>query len=264
MSVDGVAAANTLLSWGTCRPGLCLYYVWQAYKAHGASAEGSYPTALDAWHGSPGQHYDRNPPAGVPVYFGAKPTSSAGDVVISLGGGRVAATDWPVYGVIGVTTIAERQAQINRPYLGWTDNILGYPVLQAQPAAEAAEDLIIPEPEVFDMTFSIVPVVGGGIDAFSLTGQGRVRISSPYHVTLLQRARKNNSDDPMLPGELDIVTGYLRAINPPADVKVDAQALADALSKIDAAQDADVIEKAVTAALGAHTKKIAQAIGGAV
>lgn len=126
MSVDGVAAANTMLGFGTCRPGFCLMYVWQAYKAHGARSSQSSPNAYDAWLKSGGKHPgDRNPPPGVPVWFGPKRSSAAGDVVISLGGGRVVATDWPRNGVINITTIDARQRQIGRPYLGWTEDILG-------------------------------------------------------------------------------------------------------------------------------------------
>lgn len=126
MGVNGVAAANRLRGFTNLQHGMCLFYVWQAYKAEGAQANGTYPTALAGWHGSPGKHEgDRNPPAGVPVWFGAKSSSSAGDVVISLGDGRVVATDYPRYGVVGVCTIQERQDQIGRPYLGWTETILG-------------------------------------------------------------------------------------------------------------------------------------------
>lgn len=126
MGVNGVAAAQTLLGFRGIQHGMCLYYVWLAYKAHGARADGTWPTAYAAWKDTPGKHEgDRNPPAGVPVWFGPKASSSAGDVVISLGGGRVAATDYPSYGVVGTCTIDERQAQIGRPYLGWTETILG-------------------------------------------------------------------------------------------------------------------------------------------
>jgi hypothetical protein len=127
--VDGVAAANTLLSWKTCTPGYCLKYVWNAYAAHGATSSQSYPTALAGWYGSPGKHEgDRNPPAGTAVWLGARPDSDAGDVVISLGNGQVAATDWPGWGTIGVATLDQRIRQTGRPYLGWTETILGYPI----------------------------------------------------------------------------------------------------------------------------------------
>ncbi|WKW87075.1 lysin A [Microbacterium phage Nicole72] len=130
MGVNGMAAANTLLAMDRVTPGYCLMYVWQAYKAHGAVSDGKYyPTAYSAWTQGHGHHPgDWNPPAGVPVYFGPRPGSDAGDVVISMGGGRCAATDWPYNGVTNETTLAARQRQINRPYLGWMDNILGYPV----------------------------------------------------------------------------------------------------------------------------------------
>lgn len=127
--VNGRAAAQTLLSFRNITPGMCLHYVWQAYKQHGARVDGSWPTAYAGWFASPGKHEgDRNPPAGVPVWFGPRSGSAAGDVVISLGGGRVAATDYPGWGQTGSCTIAERQAQIGRPYLGWTETILGVPI----------------------------------------------------------------------------------------------------------------------------------------
>lgn len=129
MGVDGLAAARTLLSYSGIRGGYCLFYVWQAYKAQGATTERSAPTATEAWYRSDGRHPgDRNPPPGVPVFWGPKASSSAGDVVISLGGGRVAATDYPYYGVTGTCTIDERERQIGRPYLGWAECIFDQPI----------------------------------------------------------------------------------------------------------------------------------------
>lgn len=130
MTVDGMAAARTLQSYSPlAHHGACLYYVWKAYDAHGANTARSARYALDAWHMSEGKHIgDWNPPAGVPVWFGAKPGSDAGDVVISIGGGRVVATDQPRYGVVGTCTIAERAALIDRPYLGWTESIFDQPI----------------------------------------------------------------------------------------------------------------------------------------
>lgn len=127
--VDGDAAAQTLLSWGVCDPGYCLHYVWQAYAAHGATSSESYGTAYEGWLGSAGQHPgDWNPPSGVPVYLGPRSGSNAGDVMISLGGGMCAATDWPYNGVIGTCSISQRCNQTGRPYLGWTETILNYPI----------------------------------------------------------------------------------------------------------------------------------------
>ncbi|QNJ55544.1 lysin A [Microbacterium phage Phinky] len=129
MGVDGRAAAQAMLRFRTWRKGHCLEAVWAAYKSVGARATTTARTATIGWERSAGKHRgDRNPPPGVPVWWGPKPGNAAGDVVISLGGGKVVATDWPYNGVIGITTIDARERQINRPYLGWTEEILGQPV----------------------------------------------------------------------------------------------------------------------------------------
>lgn len=143
MSVDGTRAIAYMRSLGTlARHGYCLYYVWKAYASAGARTNLSAGTALQAWHLSNGKHAgDWNPPAGVPVWFGSKPGSSAGDVVISLGNGRVIATDQPRYGVVGECTIAERQALIGRPYLGWTDHIFDAPITHPSPTGSKEDDM---------------------------------------------------------------------------------------------------------------------------
>ena len=118
-----------MINFGTWRAGYCLEAVWQAYKRHGASTGRSAATAYIGWQKSDGKHEgDRNPPAGVPVWWGPKAGNNAGDVVISLGDGRVVATDWPRNGVIGITTIDARTKQIGRPYLGWTERIFDVPI----------------------------------------------------------------------------------------------------------------------------------------
>lgn len=129
MSVNGPASAQTMLGFRTWRPGYCLEAVWQAFKRNGARTNRSAQTATAGWYASDGKHPgDRNPPAGVAVWWGPRAGSAAGDVVISLGGGRVVATDWPYNGVIGVTTLDARERQIRRPYFGWTESIFDVPI----------------------------------------------------------------------------------------------------------------------------------------
>lgn len=123
--VSGPDAAQTMRGWETNDPGYCLRYVWEAYKAHGAVSSTTYPTAYSAWLATKYRHGDKNPPLGAPVWLGVRSDSNAGDVVISLGNGRVVATDYPTWGVIGECTIDQRLAQTGRPYLGWTDDFLG-------------------------------------------------------------------------------------------------------------------------------------------
>jgi hypothetical protein len=263
--VDGQAAAQTLLSWGTCRRGLCLYYVWNAYKAHGASVSGSWPTAFDAWLATPGKHEgDRNPPPGVPVWWGKRPGSAAGDVVISLGGGRVVATDYPGWGSIGTATIAQREAQVGRPYLGWTDTILGVPV-NAAAAVIAAVPVVPPPPKEKNMSYSIVPIANSDeIHLVSLITGIRIHIESPYHLTLLNRVKKNDVNDQMLLVEIDIVRGYLTAINPPPNVIIDAQAVATALSAISQDVDPWTGNELVNAAITANSTIVSDPAEGAL
>lgn len=145
-TVDGAAAIAWMRRKGTNVPGSCLNTVWQAYGSHNSIGPhaGNYPNAINGWEYAAKRHAgDTNPPAGVPVYFGPSATrtdsdAAAGDVVISLGGGRVIATDVGGAGHIGETTIAARAAQISRPYLGWTDDFLGYDVAYAAPATAVA------------------------------------------------------------------------------------------------------------------------------
>jgi len=137
-AVDGLAAAEAMKRLnGALYSGLCLKAVWDAYAAVGATSIRGAPTALRAWELSEGKHPgDRNPPPGVPVWWDARPNSlpgsngAAGDVVISVGEGNVVATDGAGIGVIGVMTIDQRQNQIGRPYLGWSECIFEQQIIQ--------------------------------------------------------------------------------------------------------------------------------------
>lgn len=66
-----------------------------------------------------------------------------------------------------------------------------------------------------DVSYALIPIADGtGTGVMSLTTGNWAGIASPYHLSLLQRAKKNDNSDPMLMGELAIVKGYLDAINP--------------------------------------------------
>jgi hypothetical protein len=227
--VDGMAAARTLLTYAPVRAGLCLFYVWNAYDAHGADSDRVYGTALDAWNGSPGKHTDGNPPAGVPIYFGARSWGSnpyAGDVVISLGDGLVAATDYPTWGQVGVCTIEQRRAQIGRPYLGWTDNILGYPI--ALPATEPAA----PEPpqrrkrHMLGILVQITgspdnaPVGARNGDVIFVSPEGSSLVPDPTARDIMQKADAHDPADgplPLLSIERDILNAQLAACRASGD-----------------------------------------------
>lgn len=82
-----------------------------------------------------------------------------------------------------------------------------------------------------------------------ITGR-RYGIPSPYYVTLLQRLKVNNANDPMYVAEIDYCQGMLAVVNPPAGLDVDAL-----VAKIDAANDDE------TAAILAAIGKISVAAG---
>lgn len=146
--INGNAAAAKLLSFGRVNPGYCLYYVWQAYKGVGAWTAMHAGTAFEAWEKAKGKHPgDMNPPAGVPVYLGKRPGSDAGDIVISLGNGRVRVTEAPGKGnVVGDCTIEERMKQTGRPYLGWSECIFDQAISFTPVAAPSGGQPTGPKP----------------------------------------------------------------------------------------------------------------------
>lgn len=132
-------------------------------------------------------------------------------------------------------------------------------------AAEAMRDVLN------ERTFSavsIIPVVSdGGIYLYSAVTGRRVHIQSPYHVTLVQRAIKNNSNDGMLSAELDIVSAYITAVNPPVMAEVDTAALAAKLGDIAVdgfdENDAAAVKAAVKTALAETVTEVRLSVPGA-
>ena len=66
-------------------------------------------------------------------------------MTISLGGGRLAATDYPGSGLTGITTIAHRAAQTRRPYLGWAGTFGGYTLTGLTSTASSGGTPITPD-----------------------------------------------------------------------------------------------------------------------
>lgn len=135
MAIDGSAALGAAMGDRENDPGYCLEQVWIWL---GKPANPGYATAYAAYVATVAAnpatlHSDTEPPAGAVVWFGVSPTRtdknrSAGDVTLSEGGGMLRATDYPVNGTVGNCTIAQRAAQTQRPYLGWTDSFCGVPI----------------------------------------------------------------------------------------------------------------------------------------
>jgi len=135
MALDGEAAAQYMHVGQPNARNACLYTVWLAYGSPhtiGPKAGYTFPTAIEAFNYTTKRHTDRNPPRGAAVWFGALSGPryandvhwQDGDVCVSLGAGNLGGTDHP-WGQVGQLTIAEREAETGRKYLGWSEDFIG-------------------------------------------------------------------------------------------------------------------------------------------
>jgi hypothetical protein len=118
-----------------------------------------------------------------------------------------------------------------------------------------------------DMSYSLVPnALDSTIWVCSLVSGNYVGIANPYHMTLLQRYKANQGGDKMLSAELDIVRGYLRAINPTPTIDQAAisTAISSALKSANVSVDPASIETAVSAgvkqAIASHDAELTKLI----
>jgi len=150
---DGSAAHDILLNFGTLsQHGACWHYVWQAYAAAGASTDApSTPTAYQGWQATQGQHPgDRNPPKGAAIWLGRRYDGNMdGDVFIAGAyDGDHSATDQPVYGYTGLTSIQARLDLCGREYLGWSDHVLDCPIALGGSSVQSAQRQVLPSDQV--------------------------------------------------------------------------------------------------------------------
>lgn len=121
-------------------PNGCLMSVQRLYGNHPSIGPhaGQYPYAIDGWNFAAHKHPGKKPTVGgLPVYFGASQArtdryAKAGDVAISD------STPGWCWGIDGTgrfirETIDGRAKRLARPYLGYTDDFLGYMVTPATP-----------------------------------------------------------------------------------------------------------------------------------
>jgi hypothetical protein len=99
---------------------LCLLFVRTRYgvpkRAH---------TAYRAWYAAHHKHrHDRNPPAGVPVFWSGG-SRRGGHVAISLGHGMIVSTDMPRSGHVGRIRLSTISRRWHLRYLGWTEDLNG-------------------------------------------------------------------------------------------------------------------------------------------
>lgn len=150
INVDG-AASRLLANGSLAKAGYCLFYVWGAisrgrvhYIAGGAS------TAYATWLAVPAnsRHSSRTVPKDFPAFLGPRFGSSAGDVILSNGDGTFAATDWPSNRRVGICTLAQREAQTGRKFVGWASSMGGYDLVSTSTASDTISPLTTDVPVV--------------------------------------------------------------------------------------------------------------------
>jgi len=131
-----------------CQPGWCLQYVRQAFNLPAA-----YPTATAAWEASASKHRDHNFPAGVwlPVWFSLA-NEPAGHVALMAPDGSVYSTSdlgTAPHHHLDLSDLMNYYARYDMTltYLGWTEDVAGYPVLTD--GGIAAQGTITTEGDIF-------------------------------------------------------------------------------------------------------------------
>lgn len=90
--------------------------------------------AEDMWKAATLPHAgDRNPPAGVPVFYGGG-SQDNGHAAVSLGGGMIRSTDARGAGRVGTVSLDYPTTAWGMPYLGWTEDLYGHVIVSEEAA----------------------------------------------------------------------------------------------------------------------------------
>jgi hypothetical protein len=125
-AASALANANAQIGKSITPQGMCLNFVWRMYGAVPSTGDavGHLDTAWNSWSVVKNKHLgDRNVPAGYFAMLGPSPTrtdrnKNAGDIIISRGDGTFVCTD-ANGSRVGVMTLAARERQTARPFVGW-------------------------------------------------------------------------------------------------------------------------------------------------
>lgn len=89
--------------------------------------------AEDMWKASTRKHPgDRNPPAGVPVFWGGG-SEDNGHVGVAFASRRVRTIDRPSAGLVSTVPLDEIERVWGLPYLGWTEDLYGHVIPTVAP-----------------------------------------------------------------------------------------------------------------------------------
>lgn len=146
-NLEALASANASTS---APKGTCQKWTRERYLAPSAGDQDGDgdADANDGWKSEPdwAKVYDRNPPAGFPIYYKNRDGSGFGHRNISKGGGMTRGTDMKdgryAPGIVGNATIEQVEQQMGLVYVGWSKTISGIKI----PIAEAPKPQPTPEP----------------------------------------------------------------------------------------------------------------------
>ena len=166
-SLDATGAASRLLANGAlAKAGYCLYYCWRAISQGSVHyLTGGADTAYNTWLAVPAehQHSSRTVPKDMPAFLGKKLLSAKGDVIISRGDGTFVATDWPKSKQVGVCTLAEREKQTGRKFVGWADSMGGYTLTATTLAGETGTPITTTKEEDEEMAIRGITWTENGV-----------------------------------------------------------------------------------------------------
>jgi hypothetical protein len=110
----------------TNEPGGC--YKWTRTMVGSASVgdvdRDGDADAVDGYKATKHKHLDRNPPAGVPVFWSGG-SHGYGHAAVSLGGGKIRSTDAGGRGKVATVDLGWVERSWGLHYLGWTDDLHG-------------------------------------------------------------------------------------------------------------------------------------------
>lgn len=117
-AAQAATRAKSYTSWRTNR---CLNFVRN--MIHGTATIG-LPDARSAWNKATKKVTTGTPPPGAPVYWQTF-SHPYWHIAVSIGGGYVRSTDWPVKGRVGTVSISQMTRSWNMKYLGWSRDLAG-------------------------------------------------------------------------------------------------------------------------------------------
>jgi len=130
--------------------GYCANFTWNCVTS-GRKTYG-IADANAAWDRATQKVTTGTPPAGAPVYWAGY---AHGHIAVSVGGGRVRSTDWPIKGQVSEVDIETITRDWGITYRGWSRDFAGDPIPGLEKKVIPAPAASIPKPPRYDFSSAI-------------------------------------------------------------------------------------------------------------